>query len=319
MKKVLITGGAGFIGSHLTQKFIQRGNAVSVIDNFITSSPDNIKSLSTNPYFTLHNKDVLKVDIEKLLSRQAFDYVYHLASPASPRQYLKRPIETLLVNSLATHALLSYVKKFCPKASFIFASTSEVYGDPLIHPQDESYWGNVNPVGPRSCYDEGKRFGEALSMTFCRKYNLDVRIARIFNTYGPRMEKDDGRVISNFIVQALSKKPITVYGNGHQTRSFCYIDDLVEGLYRMSTKNIKGEIVNLGNDEEKEIIYIAELIKRMTKSSSTIVYKSLPEDDPKRRKPNISKAKRLLSWSPKSDLETGLMKTIAYFRHCFNL
>ncbi len=319
MKKILITGGAGFIGSNLTDFFLKKGDYVLSVDNFLTSSPTNVKPFLSNSRFTFKKIDLLKSDIKKFVGNQKIDIIYHLASPASPKQYIKYPLETLFVNSLSTYMLLNFIKDYSSKTIFIFASTSEVYGDPEVHPQNETYWGNVNPVGVRSCYDEAKRFGEALCMTFYRKYDIDIRIARIFNTYGPNMEKNDGRVISNFVVQALSGKPLTVYGKGTQTRSFCYVSDLVMALSLMAQKSIKGEIVNLGNNHEIPIIDIANFIKKITNSKSKVIYKILPQDDPKRRCPDIDKAKKKLQWKPIVSIEKGLPQTIQYFKERFRL
>lgn len=320
-RRVLITGGAGFIGSNLVDYFLKKKFSVFVIDNFLTSSKKNIQLFLKKPNFYFLRQDLNKVDLSDKLKGQSFDIIYHLASPASPKQFIKYPIETSLVNSYATYKLLEYAKK--KPSVFVFASTSEVYGDPKVHPQSEDYWGNVNPAGERSCYDESKRFGESLCLTFFRKYGLDVRIARIFNTYGPNMEKDDGRVISNFIVQALSDDDITIYGDGRQTRSFCYVDDMVKALYLLGTKKpterLKGEIVNLGNDEEKKIIEIARLIKKLVQSDSKLVFEPLPKDDPQRRKPDLKKAKKLLLWQPKVPFNKGLVLTIEYFKNRFDL
>lgn len=318
MKKILITGGAGFIGSNLVNFFLKKGESVWVIDNFLTGSSQNIEAFLKNPRFHFLKEDLITVNLEKRLATASFDMIYHLASPASPKQYTRYPIETLLVNSQGTGNLLQFLKK-TGSGIFIYGSTSEVYGDPKIHPQKEDYWGNVNPVGIRSYYDEGKRFGEAICMAYFRKYHLNIRIARIFNTYGANMEKEDGRVISNFIIQALQNKPITVQGNGKQTRSFCYVSDMIEGLYLISQKSAKGEVVNLGNPHEKMIIDIAYLIKKMVGSSSKIVFQSLPQDDPQRRKPDIGKAKKLLHWQPKIPLKEGLKLTIGYFKQRFKL
>jgi nucleoside-diphosphate-sugar epimerase len=304
--KILVTGGAGFIGSFLCEALLKKGNVICV-DNLSTGKRSNIEHLLKNQRFEFIEHDVTKpINIEA-------DFIFHLASPASPVDYEKLPIETSLVNSLGTFNMLNSAKK--NKARFLLASTSEVYGDPKEHPQREDYWGNVNPIGMRSCYDVSKRFAETLTISFHRKYGLDVRIARIFNTYGPRMRLDDGRAIPNFIVQSLTGKPITVYGDGTQTRSFCYISDMVEGLISfMFTDNLAGEVMNLGSTDERRIIDVANLIKKLTGSNSKIVFKPLPKDDPSRRKPDISKAKKLLGWEPRVDLETGLKKTIEWFR-----
>ena len=307
MKTVLITGGAGFIGSHLCEFLLNKGSKVICIDNLITGNKENIRHLLSNKNFIFINHDVskhIKID-EKI------DYVMHFASPASPVDYQKIPIQTLKAGSLGTHNTLGLA--LAKKAKYILASTSEVYGDPQVNPQKEDYWGNVNPVGPRGCYDEAKRFAEALVMAYRRIHKLDVRIARIFNTYGPRMRKDDGRVVPNFINQALTDKPITVYGSGKQTRSFCYITDMIEGIYKLMISNIN-EPVNLGNPEEHTIIEFANLIKEITRSKSKIAFKGLPVDDPHVRCPDINKAKKELGWELKVNLREGLQKTIEWFK-----
>ncbi len=305
--KILVTGGAGFIGSFLCERLLEEGHDVICMDNLSTGKKSNIKHLLKNQKFKFLEHDVTKPIELKI------DSIFHLASPASPLDYQKLPIETSMVNSLGTFNMLELARK--NNARFLLASTSEVYGDPLEHPQKETYWGNVNPFGVRSCYDESKRFAETLTMSFFRKYGLDIRIARIFNTFGPRMRKDDGRAIPNFIVQTLSGQPITVYGDGEQTRSFCFISDMIDGLMKlMFTDGFSGQVVNLGNKEEKSIISVARLIKDLTKSKSEIVFKPLPEDDPSRRKPDITKAKELLNWEPKVDFEDGLKKTIPWFK-----
>jgi len=312
--KVLVAGGAGFIGSHLCQALFEKGDEVICVDNLITGRKENIKEFINNPRFEFVSQDVIK-EGNKVTMKQGnnVNFIYHLASPASPKQYQKYPIETLLANSVGTYHLLNLAKK--TGAKFLFASSSEVYGEPKEHPQMEGYWGNVNPIGPRSCYDEGKRFGEAMVMAFIRKYGVDARIVRIFNTYGPKMEKNDGRVISNFVNQALSGKLMTVYGQGNQTRSFCYVTDIVKGLIKaMESENTKGQVFNLGNPDERSVLEIARLIKKMTKSWSKIVFTDLPEDDPSRRKPDIEKAKRILGWTPKVKLEQGLKETIRYLQ-----
>lgn len=305
--KVLVTGGAGFIGSHLSKKLLDLKHSVIVVDNLLTGNRRNISDLEKNNNFVFKNSSAENYQGEKV------DFIFHLASPASPRDYQKYPIETMLANSQGTLNMLFLAKKF--NSGFLLASTSEVYGDPKIHPQKEDYWGNVNPVGPRSCYDEAKRFAESLVTTFVLRKNINARIVRIFNTYGPKMQKDDGRVISNFINQALLNKPLTVYGKGEQTRSFCYVSDLVEGLIAAAfSKNTKGEVFNLGNPDERKIIDIARLIKKLTSSKSEIIYSSLPQDDPARRCPNITKARKVLNWNPKVTLEKGLLKTIEYYQ-----
>ena len=313
--KILITGGAGFIGSNLAEFHLKKNDEVLVIDNLITGLKKNIEPFLNKNNFQFYKEDILTFNFSLLTFN--FDVVYHLASPASPIQYKKHPIETLRVNSEGTYRLLEFMKQIKSK-SFVLASTSEVYGDPQVHPQPESYWGNVNPIGIRACYDEGKRFAEAIAVTYFRKYNLDVRIARIFNTYGPNMEKEDGRVISNFVMQALTNQPITVYGNGNQTRSFCYVSDMVRALYELGTrKNIAGEIVNLGNPEEYRIKELAIIIKKAVKSSAEIISKPIDEDDPKQRQPDIAKAKKLLGLTPKVSFTEGLDKIITYFRNRF--
>jgi nucleoside-diphosphate-sugar epimerase len=304
--KVLVSGGAGFIGSHVCEAVLNKGYDVLCIDNLCTGNKKNIEHLLNDSNFKFIEHDVTKpIDLK-------VDFIFHLASPASPVDYQKLPVETSMANSIGTYNILQLALK--NNARFLLASTSEVYGDPIEHPQKETYWGNVNPFGVRSCYDESKRFAEALTMSFHRKYNLDVRIARIFNTYGPRMRLDDGRVIPNFIVQAISQKPITVYGNGRQTRSFCFISDMVGGLMKfMFIDGLSGEVINLGSTDERKIIYIAEILKKLINSKSDIVFKPLPEDDPTKRKPDITKAKKVLGWETKVDLKAGLTKTIDWF------
>ncbi|MCS7152150.1 MAG: SDR family oxidoreductase [Endomicrobia bacterium] len=305
--RVVITGGAGFIGSHLCDYFIKKGHSVVCIDNLITGSLENIEHLFGNDKFLFIKHDV--TNFIHVLGK--VDAVLHFASPASPEDYLRYPIQTLKVGALGTHKALGLAKE--KKAVFMLASTSEVYGDPLVSPQPEEYWGNVNPVGPRGVYDEAKRFAEAMTMAYHREHKISVRIVRIFNTYGPRMRLNDGRVVPNFIYQALKNKPITVYGDGTQTRSFCYISDLIEGIYKLLFKNIT-EPINLGNPTELKIIDFAYLIKKLTGSSSKIVFKPLPKDDPRQRRPDITKAKKMLRWQPKVSLEEGLKLTIDYFK-----
>lgn len=309
---VVITGGAGFIGSHLARLHREKDDTVYTIDNCITGSTHNIEQLMEHSSFHFIKKDVCTYSYEDL--PQA-NIVYNLASPASPIQYKKYPIQTLRTNAEGAYHALEYAKK-SPGTVFVQASTSEVYGDPLIHPQTEDYWGNVNPVGVRSCYDEAKRYAEALAIFYAREHEVQVRIARIFNTYGPHMEKNDGRVISNFITQALAEEPITIYGDGKQTRSFCYVSDMVEGLHAFATSQTcaNGTIINMGNPTEKTIEEMAHLIKKKTQTSSKIVYEPIDEDDPKKRKPDITKARNLLSWEPRIPIEEGLEKTITYFR-----
>lgn len=310
MKNCLVTGGAGFIGSHLCDTLMALKYKVICVDNFQTGRQENINHLFKNSNFEFIKHDVIK---PLKIKKRKIKFVYHLASPASPRSYQDLSLSTMLVNSLGTFNMLKLARQH--QAKFLLASTSEVYGDPLEHPQKESYWGNVNPVGIRSCYDESKRFAEAITMVFYRQFKVDTRIVRIFNTYGPRVEPKDGRVISNFIVQALTNMPLTIYGKGQQTRSFCYVSDLVDGLLRsMENKKTRGEVINLGNPQEDKIIFLAKLIKKMCQSKTKLVFRPLPEDDPQRRRPDIAKAKEILNWSPRVNLEEGLNKTIAYFR-----
>jgi len=305
--RVLITGGAGFIGSHLCDRLIKEGFKIICVDNLITGKVNNIKHLYRDKNFKFLNHNVTKyIDIKSRVN-----YVLHFASPASPEDYLKFPIQTLKVGSLGTHNALGLAKE--KKAKFMLASTSEVYGDPLVHPQPESYWGNVNPVGVRGCYDESKRFAEAITMAYRRIHGIDTKIIRIFNTHGPRMRMNDGRVVPNFIYQALNNKPLTVYGKGNQSRSFCYIDDLIEGIFRLMNSKVN-EPINLGNPNEFTILELARLVLKLTNSKSKIIFKALPEDDPKQRQPDITKAKKMLHWQPRVELEEGLKKTIEWFR-----
>jgi len=305
--RVLITGGAGFIGSHLCDFLLKKGLKVICVDNFITGSPSNISHLKGNPDFMFIEQDVS----EKITVDGEVDYVLHFASPASPADYLKFPIQTLKAGSMGTYNALELARS--KKSIFMLASTSEVYGNPLVHPQKEDYWGNVNSTGPRSVYDEAKRFAEAITMAYHRVYGISVRIARIFNTFGSRMRLNDGRVVPNFIYQALNGQPLTVYGDGSQTRSFCYIDDLLEGLYRLLLSDMNTP-VNLGNPGEMSILEFAKLILKITGSKSEIVHLPLPEDDPHRRQPDISKAKQFLKWEPRISIEDGLARTIAWFK-----
>jgi len=309
VKKILITGGAGFIGSHLCERLLNEGNEVICLDNFFTGSKENIKHLLNNPYF-----EIIRHDIEKPVLIEV-DEIYNLASPASPIHYQFDPVKTVKTNVLGAINVLEIAKR--TKAKILQASTSEVYGDPEIHPQVEEYRGNVNPIGPRACYDEGKRCAETLFFDYHREYGIDIKVVRIFNTYGPRMALNDGRVISNFIIQALANKKITIYGDGSQTRSFCYVDDLVDGLIKMMNSNLTGPI-NLGNPKEISILELAKKIIRLTNSGSKIVFKPLPKDDPRQRQPNIDKAKKYLNWQPKIGLEVGLIKTIEYFKRKLN-
>ena len=307
-KRALVTGGAGFLGSHLCEYLLDRDFQVVCMDNLITGSVRNIEQLAGNENFQFIKQDVT----EYLYLEGPLDYIFHLASPASPIDYLELPIQTLKVGSLGTHKTLGLAK--AKKATFIIASTSEVYGDPLIHPQKEDYWGNVNPIGPRGVYDEAKRFAEALTMAYHRFHGVDTRIARIFNTFGPRMRADDGRVVPTFICQALDKKPLTVFGDGRQTRSFCFVDDLIDGLYRLAHSS-EHDPINLGNPREMNVLDFARLIIKLTESSSEIINQPLPVDDPKVRQPDISRARRILNWEPRVKLEDGLTLTIEYFRH----
>lgn len=311
-KRILVTGGAGFIGSHLCERLLKEGNEVICVDNFYTGTKENIQNLLKNPYFEIIRHDItfpLYVEV---------DEIYNLACPASPIHYQFDPVQTVKTCVHGAINMLGLAKRL--KIKILQASTSEVYGDPEVHPQSESYWGNVNPVGSRACYDEGKRCAETLFFAYHRQHDLRIKVARIFNTYGPRMHPNDGRVVSNFIVQALKGEDITIYGDGSQTRSFCYIDDLIEGIIKLmnSDDNITGPI-NLGNPDEWTILELAERIIKLTKSKSKIVFKPLPDDDPKRRKPDIEKAKNLLNWQPKVDLDYGLKETITYFRKILNL
>ena len=307
MKKILVTGGAGFIGSHLCKKLLDEGNDVLCLDNYFTGTKENISGLFKSPYFEVIRHDVcfpLYVEV---------DEIYNLACPASPIHYQHDPVQTTKTSVHGAINMLGLAKRI--NARILQASTSEIYGDPETHPQEENYWGNVNPIGPRSCYDEGKRCAETLFFDYYRQHNLDIKVVRIFNTYGPNMHPNDGRVVSNFIVQALTNQDITVYGNGDQTRSFCYIDDLISGIFKMMSSEEKfiGP-VNLGNPVEFKIIDLAKTIIKLTNSKSNIVNKELPTDDPIRRKPNISLAKNFLDWEPSFNLEEGLKLTIDYFK-----
>ena len=326
--RFLVAGGAGFIGSHLCDYLLERGSSVVCVDNLATGNRRNIRHLLRNPRFRFLRADVAASDFppSSLLHPPAsLDVVFNLASPASPVDYLKMPLETLAVGSSGTRNLLELARR--NKAAFLQASTSEVYGDPLLHPQKESYWGNVNPVGPRSVYDEAKRFSEALVMAYHRRFGLRTRIARIFNTYGPRMKLDDGRIVPTLVHQALTRKPMTVFGTGRQTRSFCYVSDMVEGLYRLATVEDSSSLithhssparpefpVNLGNPHEFTVLRFAALVRKLTGTKSPVRFRPLPEDDPKRRRPEIARASRLLGWQPKVELEQGLKLTIDWFR-----
>jgi dTDP-glucose 4,6-dehydratase len=303
----VVTGAAGFLGSHLTDLLLARGHKVIGIDNFVTGSVGNIVHLGGNPNFKFIQQDVT----EFIFLDGPVDYVWHFASPASPIDYLELPIQTLKVGSLGTHKALGLAKE--KNARFLIASTSEIYGDPLVHPQPEEYWGNVNTIGFRGCYDEAKRFAESLTMAYHREHQVETRIVRIFNTYGPQMRVNDGRVVPAFISQALKNKPVTVFGQGMQTRSFCYVSDLIEGIYRLMMSDYDLP-VNIGNPTEMTMFQFAEQIIAATKSKSKITFKPLPQDDPRQRKPDITKAKKILKWEPKVKLADGLTDTIAYFR-----
>ncbi len=306
--RVLITGGAGFIGSHLSEFLLKKGHDVICLDNLITGSKKNLEILSKYPQFQFIQHDVTRpIEIPGLLH-----YVLHFASPASPIDYAQHPIQTLKVGSLGTHNALGVAK--AKRAKFLLASTSEVYGDPMISPQPESYWGNVNPIGPRGVYDEAKRFAEALTLAYHRTHQIDTKIARIFNTFGPRMRREDGRAIPNFITQALLGEPLTLYGDGSQTRSFCYISDLIEGIFKLMASRLN-EPLNLGNDKEMTISELAKKVLTVTQSQSKIIFKPLPRDDPKQRCPDLTLARKELQWEPQVPLQGGLLKTVAYFRN----
>ncbi len=307
-KRILVTGGAGFLGSHLCERLLNEGHEVLCVDNFYTGRKANIAHLLNNPYF-----EVIRHDITFPLYVEV-DEIYHLACPASPVHYQFDPVQTTKTSVHGSINMLGLAKRL--KIKILLASTSEVYGDPTVHPQPETYWGNVNPIGPRACYDEGKRCAETLFFDYYRQHRLKIKVARIFNTYGPRMHPNDGRVVSNFIVQALKGEDITVYGDGKQTRSFCYVDDMIDGLIKLmnSSDDFTGP-VNLGNPEEYSILQLAEAIIRLTGSKSRIVFKPLPPDDPKQRCPDITLARKVLNWQPTTPLEEGLKRTIEYFRN----
>jgi dTDP-glucose 4,6-dehydratase len=307
----VVTGGAGFLGSHLCDRLLAENIKVICIDNLITGNVDNISHLSGNENFKFIKHDVT----DYMFVPGRVDYILHFASPASPVDYLKYPIQTLKVGSLGTHKALGLAKE--KKARFLLASTSEVYGDPIVHPQSEDYWGNVNPIGPRGVYDEAKRFAEAITMAYNRYHGVDTRIVRIFNTYGPRMRLNDGRALPNFVSQALNGEDITVFGDGSQTRSFCYVSDLVDGIFKLLMSN-EVNPVNIGNPSEITIKEFAEEVIKITGTKSKIAYKDLPEDDPKIRQPNITRAKNILKWSPKVDRAEGLKITIEYFKNKFH-
>jgi UDP-glucuronate decarboxylase len=310
MKKILVTGGAGFMGSHLCDTLLNQGHDVVCLDNYYTGSKENILHLRNNPHF-----EILRHDLVNPITLEV-DQIYNLACPASPIHYQFNPVKTVKTNVMGTLNMLGLAKRV--KARILQASTSEVYGDPSVHPQQETYWGNVNCIGPRGCYDEGKRVAETLMMDYHRQHRVDIRIARIFNTYGPRMAVNDGRVVSNFIVQALRGESLTVYGEGQQTRSFCYISDMVRGLIALMEQSQTIGPVNLGNPVEFTILSLAEKVKAMTGSNSPIVHNPLPQDDPVQRRPDITLAKKYLDWEPEVKLDEGLLKTIAYFRGRLN-
>lgn len=305
--KIVVTGGAGFVGSNLCARLLQEGHAVLCVDNYITGSARNIEDLRNHPNFTY-----LQQDVTQPFSFEA-EAIFHLASPASPVGYMNHPIETIMANSQGTYQMLEQARK--QNTLFLISSTSEIYGDPLVHPQTEDYWGNVNPIGPRACYDESKRLGETLTMEFYRQYATNTRIVRIFNTYGPNSQPDDGRMIPNFIMQALKNEPLTIYGDGTKTRSICYVSDLVDGLMRaMFQSGTTGEVFNLGNPEEHTVLEYAQTIIRLCNASSEVLYEPSRVDDPERRRPNISKAQQVLGWQVQIGMEEGLRRTIDWFR-----
>jgi len=305
--KIVVTGGAGFIGSNLCARLIDEGHTVLCVDNLLTGSTKNIDTLRDHPHFTF-----IQHDVTQPFPFEA-DAIFHMASPASPIGYMEHPIETILVNSQGTYQMLEAAKR--QHAMFLISSTSEIYGDPLVHPQREDYWGNVNPIGPRACYDESKRLGETLTMEYYRQFQLNARIVRIFNTYGPNSQVNDGRMIPNFITQALKNEPLTIYGDGKKTRSICYVSDLVDGLVRaMFQPETAGEVFNLGNPEEHTVLEFAQTIIRLCGTSSPILYESSRIDDPERRRPNIGKAQRVLGWHVNVPMEDGLWRTIEWFR-----
>ena len=310
LKRILVTGGAGFIGSHLCEKLLKDGNEVICLDNFFTGRKENIAHLASNPSFEVVRHDVIEPSLLEV------DQIYNLACPASPVNYQYNPVKTIKTNIMGTLNMLGLAKRV--RARILQASTSEVYGDPKVHPQPESYWGNTNPIGTRACYDEGKRCAEALMFAYHRQNGVDIRVVRIFNTYGPRMLENDGRVVSNFIVQSLRGRDITVYGDGSQTRSFCYVDDLVDGLVKMMNNEELVGPVNLGNPGEFTVLELANMVKKLTGSNSGIIYNPLPQDDPIQRKPDISIARESLGWRPLVGLEDGLLRSIEYFSSRIN-
>ncbi len=308
--RILVSGGAGFVGSHLCESLLADGHRVTVLDNLITGRRSNMSDFADHPNFKFYEHDIIEPFTR---FEEPIEVIFHLASPASPVGYTRHPIETHLVNSVGTHNMLKLAQRF--GAKYLITSTSEAYGDPLQHPQREDYWGNVNPIGPRSCYDESKRFAESLTMEYVRQFGLDARIVRLFNTYGPRNDPEDGRVVPNFVNQALAGKPITIYGDGSQTRSFCYVSDLIRGLKAaMFTEGSQGEVFNLGNPDERTILEFAETVRRICNPAVEIVYQPGRVDDPNRRCPDITKARTRLGWEPKVSVEDGLLKTIEYFR-----
>ena len=306
MKRVLVTGGAGFLGSHLCERLIADGCEVVCLDNFFTGRRENVDTLFDN-----HSFELVRHDVTEPMTLEV-DEIYHLACPASPVHYQRNPVKTIRTGVLGTLNMLDVARD--AGAKILIASTSEVYGDPEVHPQHEAYWGNVNPIGARACYDESKRCAEALAVSYARQYNVEVRIARIFNTYGPRLAMEDGRVISNFIVQALRGEPLTLYGDGSQTRSFCYVSDLIDGFVRLMNSSLESQPINLGNPNEFTMRELAALVQRLCGGKSRIVHRPLPEDDPRQRRPDISRAKEFLGWEPRIGLEQGLASTIEYFK-----
>jgi len=317
---VVVTGVAGFIGSHLAEVLLKKGAFVIGVDNFISGQKSNLKHLADHENFTFVEADVSSAPSSYLSTFHQIDYILHFASPASPPRYQQYPRETYRVNTVGTDQLLEFLKERFPMAVFLYASTSEIYGDPQVHPQTEDYWGNVNPNGVRSCYDEAKRLGETICGVFERNFDMDVRIIRIFNTYGPRIDREDGRVIPNFISQALNHQPLTIYGDGGQTRSFCYVDDLVQAILAFAVHSEgRGKTINLGNPVEMTMLEVIKVLETLMGYPLDLVYKDLPLDDPTRRKPDITQAQKLLNWTPATSLEDGLAKTIAYFKETYTL
>jgi len=305
-KRVLVTGGAGFLGSHLCERLVAEGSEVVCLDNFFTGRRENVDSLLDN-----HAFELVRHDVTEPMTLEV-DEIYHLACPASPVHYQRNPVKTIRTGVLGTLNMLDVARD--AGAKILIASTSEVYGDPEVHPQHEGYWGNVNPIGARACYDESKRCAEALAVSYARQYSVEVRIARIFNVYGPRLAMDDGRVVSNFIVQALRAEPLTLYGDGAQTRAFCYVSDMVDGLVRLMNSQLSAQPINLGNPNEFTMRELADLVRRLCGGRSRIVHRALPEDDPRQRRPDIARAREMLGWEPKVGIEQGLTETIEYFR-----